>query len=119
LRPIASLYLSALALGFQGKFRGTAGSDRFAGYRAELFQFVFQRPADLSGRDRVLSERAYASTLSHLAPRKMQTLSRWTVMFFIGFLALLAISEVLWLWQSWPVRNALQSGVVPVAEGRK
>jgi type VI secretion system protein ImpK len=110
LRPIASLYLFALALGFQGKFRGTAPAERFAGYRAELFQFVYQRQPDLSGRDRVLSERAYASTLSHLSPRKMPTLSRWSVIFLIGVLGLLAVSEIAWLWQSWPVRDALQVG---------
>jgi type VI secretion system protein ImpK len=110
LRPIAALYLFALALGFQGKFRGSVASQRFASYRAELFQFVYQRQADLSGRDRVLSERAYASTLSHLSPRKMPTLSRWTVIFLVGILGLLAVSEILWLWQSWPVRDVLQSG---------
>lgn len=83
---------------------------RFAGYRAELFQFVYQRRPDLSGRDRVLSETAYASTLSHLTPRKMPTLSRWTVLFILSLVGLLAISEILWLWQTWPVRQGLQTG---------
>lgn len=119
LRPIASLYLSALALGFQGKYRGAGETDRFAGYREELFQFVYQRRPDLSGRDRVLSERAYASTLSHIAPRKMQTLSRWTVIFLLGFAGLLAISEILWLWQSWPVRQVLQGGIITGTESAK
>lgn len=110
LRPMASLYLSALALGFQGRYRGGGDSGRFAGYRSELFQFVYQRRPDLSGRDRVLSETAYASTLSHLAPRKMATLSRWTVIFILSLVGLLAISEILWLWQTWPVRQGLQTG---------
>ncbi|MBX3585775.1 MAG: DotU family type IV/VI secretion system protein [Ramlibacter sp.] len=115
-RDIARLYLFALALGFQGKYRGASESARFAGYREELFQFVYQRPPELSGRDRVLSDRAYASTLSHIAPRKLPTLSRWTVGFFLGLLALLAISEMLWLWQSWPVRQVLQTGQTGVTE---
>ena len=119
LRPIAALYLFALALGFQGRFRGSVATERFAGYRAELFQFVYQRQADFSGRDRVLSERAYASTLSHLSPRKMPTLSRWTVIFLVGILGLLALSEMLWLWQSWPVRNVLQTGASASQEGGK
>lgn len=110
LRPIASLYLSSLALGFQGRYRGATDSGRFAGYRTELFQFVYQRRPDLSGRVRVLSETAYASTLSHLTPRKMPTLSRWTVVFILGLVSLLAISEILWLWQTWPVRQGLQTG---------
>lgn len=119
LRPIASLYLSALALGFQGKYRGSGDKERFAGYREELFQFVYQRRPDLSGRDRVLSDRAYASTLSHIAPRKMQSLSRWTVVFLLSFAALLAISEILWLWQSWPIRQVLQTGSSSAVEAPK
>jgi type VI secretion system protein ImpK len=116
-RDIARLYLFALALGFQGKYRGAAAdSARFAGYREELFQFVYQRPPSIGTRDRVLSERAYASTLSHIAPRKLPTLSRWTVIFLLGMLGLLAISEILWLWQSWPVRQVLQGGPAPVTE---
>jgi type VI secretion system protein ImpK len=110
LRPMASLYLSALALGFQGRYRGAEDQGRFAGYREELFQFVYQRRPDLSGRDRVLSQGAYASTLSHIAPRKMQTLSRWTVIFLLSLVGLLAVSEILWLWQTWPVRQGLQTG---------
>ncbi len=107
-RNIARLYLFALALGFQGKFRGSADVERLRGYREELFQFVYQRSADFSGRDRVVSERAYASTLSHIAPRKLPTLSRWSVLFLLSIASLLAISELLWLWQTWPVRQMLQ-----------
>lgn len=109
-RDIARLYLFALALGFQGKYRGTAESARFIGYREELFQFVYQRAPEFSGRDRVLSDAAYASTLSHIAPRKLAKFSRWTVTFLISVLGLLAISEMLFLWQSWTVRQVLQTG---------
>jgi type VI secretion system protein ImpK len=49
----------------------------------------------------------------------MQTLSRWTVVFLLGFVALLAISEVLWLWQSWPVRQVLQNGNITGTESSK
>ncbi|MDQ0085606.1 type VI secretion system protein ImpK [Variovorax boronicumulans] len=111
-RDIARLYLFALALGFQGKYRGGGEEALLLGYREELFQFVYQRQADFSGRDRVVSERAYASTLSHIAPRKLPTLSRWTVLFLLCTASLLAVSELLWLWQSWPVRQVLQPGAV-------
>ena len=110
LRTLAGLYLSALALGYQGKFRGLEDRSRLDSYRQELYQFAYQRRPDLSGRDRVLSERAYASTLSHIEPRNMPTMSRWSVMFLIAVVAVLAVSEILWLWQSWPVRSALQGG---------
>ena len=119
LRPMASLYLSALALGFQGKYRGVSDAGRFASYRTELFQFVYQRRPDLSGRDRVLSERAYASTLSHIMPRQMRLPSRWTIIFLVAFAAVIVISEILWLWQSWPVRQALQPVRATAPEGSR
>ena len=108
LRTLAGIYLSALALGFQGKFRGLEDRGRFDSYRQELYQFVYQRRPDVSGRDRVLSERAYSSTLSHIEPRKMPTMSRWGVVVLLAMVGVLAVSEILWLWQSWSVRAALQ-----------
>ncbi|RYZ11757.1 MAG: DotU family type IV/VI secretion system protein [Comamonadaceae bacterium] len=115
-RDIARLYLFALALGFQGTHRGAHEAAQLRGLREELFEFVYQRQPDFAGRDRVVSERAYASTLSHIAPRKLPTLSRWSVIFLLSLLAMLAVSELLWLWQSWPVRQVLlQPGTSPSA----
>jgi type VI secretion system protein ImpK len=119
LRTLAGIYLSALALGFQGKYRGLEDRSRLDSYRLELYQFVYQRRPDLSGRDRVLSERAYASTLSHIEPRNMPTMSRWSVMFLIAAVGVLAVSEILWLWQSWPVRAALQDAPTTSGENSK
>ncbi len=106
-RPIARLYLSALSLGFQGRYRDTPALDKIADYRRELFQFIYQRAPDLQGRDRALSASAYASTLSHLAARRLPRLSRRWVLVLLVMLGLLAVSEILWLWQSWPVREAV------------
>ena len=119
LRTIGGIYVSALALGFQGKFRGLEERGRLDSYRQELYQFVYQRRPDLTGRDRVLSERAYASTLSHIEPRKMPTISRWGLIFLMAVVGVLAVSEILWLWQSWPVRTALQGGQTSVEDASK
>ena len=111
-RNVARLYLFALAMGFQGRLRGADADVRLRGYREELYEFVYQRRPDLGGRDRVLADAAYANTLSHVAPRKLPTVSRWTMIFLLAAISLLAISEVLWLWQSWPVREALSADPV-------
>lgn len=108
-RSISRLYLFALAAGFQGRFRGTDAVQRLRGYREELYEFVYQRRPDLGGRDRVLAPSAYANILSHIAPRKLPTVSRWTFIFLLGLVSLLALSEIAWLWQSWPVRQALHA----------
>lgn len=108
-RPVARLYLSALSLGFQGRYRASATLAPVADYRRELFQFIFQREPDLQGRERTVSPAAYASTLSHVKPRRLPRLSRGVVVLVLTLLALLAVSQVLWLWQSWPVRQAVDA----------
>jgi len=109
-RNVGRLYLYLLSLGFQGRYRGQK-QDKIAEYRRELFQFVYLRPADLQGRDRTLSEQAYASTLSHLAARRLPKFNRSGLMFVLALLILLGLSELLWLWQSWPMRAALSATV--------
>jgi hypothetical protein len=39
--------------------------------------------------------------------------------FLLALLALLAISEMLWLWQSYPVRHVLQTGRAAAMESSK
>jgi type VI secretion system protein ImpK len=118
LRPVARLYLSALSLGFQGRFRGSVQLGDIADYRRELFQFIYQRPADLQGRDRALSHAAYSSTLSHLAAQRLPRMNRWWLIGLLLALALLTVSQLLWLWQSWPVRRAIDGmSVVAVPAG--
>ena len=108
-RHIARLYLYLLSLGFQGRYRGTTGQGKIAEYRRELFQFIYMRPADMQGRDRTLSEQAYASTLSHIGARRLPRINRSGVIFLLVLFFLLGLSELLWLWQSWPVREALSA----------
>jgi type VI secretion system protein ImpK len=109
-RNLGRLYLYLLSLGFQGRYRGGAQT-RIAEYRRELFQFVYLRPADLHGRDRTLSDQAYASTLSHIAATRLPKFSRSGLIIVLGLLLLLGLSELLWLWQSWRVREAVSATV--------
>ena len=111
-RDVARICLFSLAMGFQGRFRGTDAAAQLRSYREELYEFIYQRRADLGGRERVLADAAYANTISHIAPRKLPTVSRWTMIGLLAMVALLAVSEVLWLWQSWPVREALRGDAV-------
>ena len=118
-RGVARLYLYLLSLGFQGRHRDGPGLARIADYRRELFQFIYQRPADLGGREAVVAEQPYASTLSHGGGRRLSKLSRRGVTFALVMLLLLGLSEIAWLWQSWPVRQAVGASLtsVPMAPG--
>ena len=112
-RGVARLYLYLLSLGFQGRYRDSAGLAQIADYRRELFQFVYQRAPDMRARDVVLTEQPYASTLSYGGGRRLSRLSRRGAILVLVLLILLGVSEVLWLWQSWSVRKALSAPVAP------
>lgn len=114
-RGVARLYLYLLSLGFQGCFRDGDGLEQVAGYRRELFQFACQRVPDLGGREAVLAEQPYASTLSHGGNRRLSKLSRRGMALALALGLLLAASEILWLWQSWPVRQAVDAPMVAAA----
>lgn len=106
-RPLARLYLYLLALGFQGRYRGGAHLEALADYRRALFQFAWQRAPGMRGADAVLSEQPYASTLSFDGRTRLSRPSRGAVIWVALMLAMLALSEALWLWQSSSVRSAL------------
>ncbi|MGE4242608.1 DotU family type IV/VI secretion system protein, partial [Ramlibacter sp.] len=121
-RNLARLYLYALSLGFQGRYRGSGNLDPLQEFRRELYQFIYQRAPDMqSSREKSLSERAYASTLSSMSGRRLPSLSRWWVAMALVLLAIFAASQVLWMWQSWPVRRALDTTTAaiekPAGEG--
>ena len=115
-RPLAKLYLYVISLGFKGQFRGDADLSKLASYRNDLFQFIFQRPAELSGAERRLSEVPYDNTLSHFASRRLPKISRWWIKFGLIFAGMLVVSELVWLWQSWPVRKSLDITVGSASE---
>jgi type VI secretion system protein ImpK len=108
-RPLARLYLYLLALGFQGRYRGGDQLGALADYRRALFQFAWQRAPGMRGADAVLSEQPYASTLSFDSRARLARPSRGAVTWVAIMLAMLALSEGLWLWQSAPVRAALDN----------
>ncbi|MGI4859085.1 MAG: DotU family type IV/VI secretion system protein [Janthinobacterium lividum] len=107
-RRLARLYLFALAMGFEGRYRGDADLGRLENYRAELFHFAYRRRPDV-GRRRVLDETPYKQTLSHLAPRRSVAVSRWLVLVIAAVVGLLLVSEILWLATTWSIRDGLRS----------
>jgi type VI secretion system protein ImpK len=110
-RQVAKLYLYLISLGFQGKFRGTSDLSTLSSYRKELFQFIYQRPANLSGSERRLSETPYESTLSYFSAQRLPKIDRWGILFLLVLAGILVVSELVWLWQSWPVRRVLDTTV--------
>lgn len=107
---LARIYLMALGLGFEGKYRARPGGDaQLAVIRQRLFTFVTQRePAVLEGRERIFPA-AYASTLDQGEERKLPHLRPWAWA--------LAILVVLWVTVSFPVWRQVVDDLTPLLDG--
>jgi type VI secretion system protein ImpK len=107
-RASALLLLHALSLGFQGRLRGRPDATaELQGYRTGLFRLVYQRDPNLELSAPLISSAAYDHTLTQRPVTRLPRLSRRGVYFTLVMVALLLISQGLWLWQTWPLRRAL------------
>jgi type VI secretion system protein ImpK len=110
-RSIAKIYLYVISLGFQGQYRDAEDVGILTRYRNDLFMFIFQRQAELAGAERRLSDLPYDNTLSNFSANRLPKISRWWIKLILMMVGMLIFSELIWLWQSWPVRRALETTV--------
>lgn len=94
---LAEVYLLALALGFQGKFRGIDDSGQLDYYRRQLFSFISRRDPNILDESRRLFPEAYAHTLDEARARRFPALRKWVTALALLILVLLAVSYGLWL----------------------
>jgi len=114
-QQLAPLYLFAVAIGFQGRFRGPDADDSLIPIRDALYRKIYRREpllkSDLAEQpafaDRVISEQAYQSVLSNMEPVRFFRFSQSSLIFIGSLLALLILSQILWRWSSSPLRQAL------------
>lgn len=93
---LAQVYLMALALGFQGKFRDVADGGQLDSYRRRLFAFISRRHPDLRDESKFLFPEAYAHTLDEGRVRKLRNVRKWIVLLLFAILIWVVISYVLW-----------------------
>lgn len=113
---LAPLYLAAVAIGFQGRYRGPDAEQALKPIRDALYKKIYSRePALITGMSenpvfdyRVLSQQAYKSVLSNIEPVRFFRFSQSTLIFLGIMLSLLVLSQVLWRWSSSSVRQALE-----------
>lgn len=89
---LARLYLIALALGFQGKYRNTDDAGELMNYRYRLFSFITARDASkldeyLSHKDKRIFPDSYKYTLepSHKKRPWLMSMGWWKRLFFVLF----------------------------------
>lgn len=93
---LAVLYLNALGLGFQGKFRHFNNAEALSSYRKRLFVFINRREPYLFQKKIHLFPDAYAHTLEGGEIKELPNLRNWYLLFAgIGF-TYLFVSYIIW-----------------------
>jgi len=95
-KSLAAIYLNILSLGFQGKYRGQADGGRLKEYRHDLFNFIFQQPADLELESKVAFPDAYVKTL-RTEKRKLTNPALWLGVLGVVVFFYLLVSQAMWL----------------------
>lgn len=116
-RDLAAVYLMALSLGFQGRYRESRDAARLEEYRRELFGFVFRRQPSLVRGERRLFPPAYEHTLRSAPPPPARRATRWAAVLAGVALAYLLAAGLAWRDASGPVRAAALGLVQSVEDG--
>ena len=95
-KSLAAIYLNILSLGFEGKYRGQPDRGRLREYRGDLFNFIFQQPADLEHESKVAFPDAYVKTL-RTGKKKLTNPTLWVGVLGLVLVGYLLISQGVWL----------------------
>lgn len=109
---LAVIYLTALALGFRGKYFGDPDGDAVLnGFRARLYELIQFRNPRLLEENAHLFPDAYLSTIEDGVARRLPDPGRW-VMIAVAVVAVwLGVSYMVWQAVSRPVREAIPARI--------
>ncbi|OIO59456.1 MAG: hypothetical protein COX57_02835 [Alphaproteobacteria bacterium CG_4_10_14_0_2_um_filter_63_37] len=112
---LAAVFLMALHLGFQGKYRGSRGKTGLADYRRRLLRFI---GADATARGSLPPfEQAYRYTLSESTGQRLAPLRPWLFGAVVAASLYVAISTAVWFVAINPF-NTLGQVSAPTTTGR-
>jgi len=97
-RSLAAIYLSALSLGFRGKYHGLNDHGKLSRYRHELFTFVFRQPADLTSDAKLAFPDSYTANLRQEKRKKLTNPRVWLAV--LGFVVVIYLTASHGLWMS-------------------
>ena len=108
-RSLGEVYLAALGLGFQGRYRGRPEAAEAIGlYRQRLYRYLAERePVVFAGKQR-LAAAAYGATLSQGTVTRLPHTRRVLWLLLAGIAA--------WVLLSWPVWNRLTGELEPALD---
>ena len=76
-KELAAVYLTALALGFQGRYADRADGGALDNYRRQLYEVIFEKKPDLTDPFRRLLPQCYDSTAAAGMGRKLRSPRLW------------------------------------------
>jgi type IV/VI secretion system ImpK/VasF family protein len=96
-KSLAAVYLSALSLGFRGKYHGLNDHGKLRRYRSELFAFIFRQPADLVNETKVAFPDSYVDNVRKEKRKKLTNPRVWLVVLASALVIYLAASHGVWM----------------------
>jgi type VI secretion system protein ImpK len=104
---LAAVYLMAISLGFQGKYRTTDLTALHA-YREKLFTYIFRRDPELLNQEKVLFPNAYEHTIARGTGKLLPHPRRWLIALACIIAGFMIFQHYLWV--------TVKDGFEPVTE---
>ena len=96
---LAKIYLMALALGFQGRYRGGDNEGVLHAQRRRLYSYIFQSDLLLERKDSELFPDAHKNVLSGNAGlKKLPPVRKWALRLLVVMFVSWGIQQILWRW---------------------
>ena len=95
-QDLAEIYLLALGLGFQGRYRGQNAQSRLATYKHELYTFIHHRELRFYNDHERLFPEAYAHTLTERTAKPLRDTRLWYTAFAAVAFIILGCSHIFW-----------------------
>jgi type VI secretion system protein ImpK len=104
---IAAVYLHALALGFQGKYRHTRDLSTIDIYMDKLYEFIYRQSQKVFTHEAALFPEAYLHTIEDAEAQKLPDPYRWYYYYFGGIVAFLVITYLMWFDLTFELKSGL------------
>jgi type VI secretion system protein ImpK len=105
---LAAVYLTALALGFRGRYGDRPDGGAIERYKQQLYQFIFSKRPDLSDPFRKLLPQSYEHTITTGAGRKLASPRLWWWAAAGVVVVWLLAAQLLWMNVTSPVHERLR-----------
>jgi type VI secretion system protein ImpK len=110
---LAKVYLMALGLGFQGRWRGPGGVARIDELRRQLYAFVVNKDPDAAPEAKPLFPEAYASTLDAGEGRRLAYLRHWIVALLLFLVLWVVVADRIWRRHTGAIQTKVESFIEP------